>query len=33
MDFKTLASSGAVFVNQVMRPQRNISRPSGFSVI
>ncbi|EGQ9053665.1 hypothetical protein F7U78_00640 [Vibrio parahaemolyticus] len=33
MDFKTLASSGAVFVNQVMRLERNISIPSGFSVI
>ncbi|EGQ8142513.1 hypothetical protein GKA54_07500 [Vibrio parahaemolyticus] len=33
MDFKTLASSGAVFVNQVMRSERNTSIPSGFSVI
>ncbi|EGR1555274.1 hypothetical protein D6Y19_01000 [Vibrio parahaemolyticus] len=33
MDLKTLTSSGAVFVNQVMRPERNISIPSGFSVI
>ncbi|HAS6859662.1 TPA: hypothetical protein GRI37_03420 [Vibrio parahaemolyticus] len=33
MDFKTLTSSGAVFGNQVMRPERNISIPSGFSVI